>query len=179
MPEADNPRALLLEFANGDDLLAAAGRVREAGYRQLDAFTPFPLEGLAQTIGDRATRIPWFALIGGAAGAFGGLFMQWYANVVSYPINVGGRPLAAWPAFILPAFELAVLGAVLAAVVGMLVENGLPRLHHPVFEAERFGCASDDRFFLWVAPTEPHLSYPAGRAVLDELGAVAIHEVPA
>ena len=111
-------------------------------------------------------------------GAASGLFMQWYANVISYPLNIGGRPLAAWPAFILPAFELAVLFAVLGAVIGMLIENGLPRLHHPVFAAERFACASDDRFFLWIAATEPRLGHAAGREVLDELRAVAIHEVP-
>jgi hypothetical protein len=178
MPEA-RTQALLFEFTNGDDLLAAAGRVRAAGFRRLDAFSPFPLEGLAETLGDRASRIPWFALAGGIAGALGGLFMQWYANVVSYPINVGGRPLAAWPAFILPAFELAVLFAVLAAVVGMLVENGLPRLHHPVFAAERFGCASDDRFFLWIGTADPRLRNPESRAVLDDLGAIAVHEVAA
>jgi len=139
---------MMAEFRSPDALLAAARAAGAAGYRDIEAYAPFPVEGLAEAVGFRRNRVPLATLAGAVAGAAGGYFMQWYAAVVSFPINVGGRPLHSWPMFIPVAFELAILCGALAAVVSMLAANGLPRLTHPVFDAPGFGLASRDRFFL-------------------------------
>jgi len=138
----------MAELATPDALLEAARHARGAGWRGVEAYSPFPIDGLADALGFNGNRVPLLALLGGIAGGAGGYFMQWYAAVVSYPINVGGRPLHSWPMFIPAAFELTVLGAALAAVLGMLWLNGLPSLVHPVFGAADFELASRNRFFL-------------------------------
>lgn len=169
---------LMAEFSDPGTLLAAARRVRGAGYRRFDAYTPMPIGGLDRVTGTRTTPIAWAALAGGILGGGGGLFMEWYANIVSFPLNIGGRPLAAWPAFVLPAFELTVLGATLAAVGAMLWLNRLPRLHHPVFDAPRFDLAQVDRFFLCVEASDPLFGRERTRAFLKDCGAVRVAEVP-
>ena len=141
---------LLAEFGSADALLSAAGKARKEGFENLEAYSPFPVEGLADAIGFRTNRVPLLVLLGGLAGGLGGYFMQWYSAVISYPINSGGRPLHAWPSFIPATFELAVLGAALAGAIGMLALNGLPRLRHPVFEVPEFDLASRNRFFLCI-----------------------------
>ena len=140
---------LLLEFDDPEALMAAARRLHAEGSR-FDAFTPYPLDGLAGLTGFREQRIPALTFAGGVLGAAAGFGMQVATNL-AYPIEIGGRPLIAWPAFVLITFELMVLGAVLFAIVGMLVLNRLPRLHHPIFDAPRFSFAGGDRFFLVVA----------------------------
>lgn len=136
-------------FDNVDRLIAAAHAARAAGWR-FDAFTPFPVPALGDLIAVPDPTIPWMTFLAAAAGAVAGLWLGWYINVVDYPINVGGRPLAAWPAFILPAFELAVLFGTFGALGTMLFRNGLPRLHHPIFAAPGFGRVSNDAFVLLV-----------------------------
>ncbi|HXH27605.1 MAG TPA: DUF3341 domain-containing protein, partial [Candidatus Polarisedimenticolia bacterium] len=117
---------LLAEFEDTDRLLQAAHRVREAGYHRVDAYTPFPVEGLSEAIGFRHTRLPLIVMLGGALGGGGGFFMEWWANVIAYPMNIGGFPHNSWPSFIPITFELTVLGAALSAVLGLLALNGLP-----------------------------------------------------
>ena len=124
---------LLAEFETADALLAAAREAYAEGYREMDAYSPFPVEGLAEAIGFKKTRVPLLVLISGITGGLTGYVMQYYSAVWSYPINVGGRPLHSWPAFVPITFELTVLFAAFAAVFGMLVMNGLPRFYHPVF----------------------------------------------
>lgn len=168
---------LMAEFLRPDDLLRAAARAREEGYRRLDAYSPMPVHGLAEALGIRGTRLPYLVLAGGLAGAAGGYAFQVWANAVDYPLDVGGRPLHSWPSFMIVAFELAILGAALTAVLGMFALNGLPRPHHPVFNVAAFRRASRDRFFLAVEARDPAFDPGRTRAFLESLSPLAVHEV--
>jgi hypothetical protein len=141
---------LLAEFHDANELVAAASRTYEAGYRRLDAFTPFPVEGLAEVIGFHEKKLPLLVLVGGIAGAVLGFGLQYWTSVYAYPLNIGGRPYNSWPAFIPVTFEMTILFAAFTAVLGMLALNGLPMPYHPVFNAPGFALASRDRFFLLV-----------------------------
>jgi hypothetical protein len=146
---------LMVEFLTAQEVLAATRAAREASYRDMDAYTPYPVEGLAMELGLKRSRIPMVVLVGGLVGAGLGFFMQYYTMAVDYPFNVGGRPLNSWPVFIPVTFEVMVLVASLAALFGMLYLNGLPRPHHPVFNVPEFVRASQDRFFLCIEATDP------------------------
>jgi hypothetical protein len=176
--DPSGPYGLLAEFKRPEDLFVATERSYERGYRMMEAYTPFPVEGLAEALGFRHNRIALIVLIGGLAGGLLGFFMQWFSAVVHYPIDVGGRPLNSWPAFIPITFELAVLCGALAAVFGMLGLNGLPRPYHPVFNVERFALASRNRFFLCIQARDPLFDQEGTRRFLDELGPDAISMVP-
>jgi hypothetical protein len=162
---------VLAEFSSPEQLMAAARRAREAGY-QIEAYSPFPVEGLAEVTGMRRNWIPAIVLGGGLVGGSGGYFMQWYSAVISYPINAGGKPLHSWPEFVPVTFELTILVAALAGVIGMFALNGLPRLHHPLFNVAEFDLASRNRFFLCVRNAD-------ARAFFERLEPVGIWEVPA
>ncbi len=168
---------LMAEFENPGELVVAARRAHEAGYRRLDAFTPLPVEGLAEAIGFHRTSLPLVVFIGGLLGGAGGFFLQYYASVVSFPLNVGGRPLNSWPAFIPITFEMAVLGGALAAVLGLLALNGLPTPYHPVFNVPRFELATRDRFFLCVEARDPLFELEKTRQFLKALKAREVVEI--
>ncbi len=169
---------LIAEFATADRLVDAARRAYAQGYRRLEAYSPFPVEGLADAIGFHTHRVPLLTLLGGIIGGVGGYFLQWYSAVVSYPINVGGRPLHSWPSFIPATFELTILGAALAAVFGMLLLNGLPRLYHPIFNAKDFDLATRNRFFLCILNADPLFSEERTRKFIDDLQPLNVGEVP-
>ncbi len=167
---------LLAEFHDPVDLVTAVRRAKDAGYRQLDAYTPFPIEELAELLGHRRL-LPLIVLIGGVLGMSTAVFMQYYAAVVSYPINVGGRPLASWPAWIPITFELTVLFAALTTVLGMLALNGLPMPYHPVFNVPRFALATRDRFFLCIEARDPLFDREETRRFLERLVPRSVSEV--
>jgi len=168
---------LMAEFDGPGDLLDAARRAYEAGYRRLDAYSPFPVHGLAEAIGFRRTRLPFVVLIGGIVGCVGGYFLQYWISAIDYPINVGGRPLNSWPSFIPVTFELTVLVAALSAVLGMLALNGLPMPHHPVFNVPAFELATRNRFFLCLEATDPQFDEVRTRRFMESLKARDIFEV--
>lgn len=169
-------RGLLAEFANADALLSAVRRAAGRGYR-LDAYTPFPVEGLADALGFRATALPLIVFLGGVLGGLGGFALQWYSAVMDYPINSGGRPLDSWPAFIPATCALVILGASFAAVFGMLLANGLPRLRHPLFELDEFRLSTRNRFFLALEAGPEGADWIAAEGLLNDVGALTIWRV--
>jgi hypothetical protein len=169
---------LLAEFAHADVLLAAARRARAAGFSRLEAYSPFSVEGLDEVLGPAADHVPLITLLGGIVGAAVGYFIQWYSATINYPINVGGRGLDSWAAFMPITFEVSVLCAAFAALGGMLIHYGLPRLMHPLFNVEHFKRASCDRFFLCIRCEDPQFDPQLTAAFLRSLEALAVHEVP-
>jgi hypothetical protein len=125
------------EFETEHQLLHAAEKALEAGYRRVEAYAPFPVEGLSEALGLKRNKVPLITLIGGLCGGIGGFSLQYWVAVIAYPMNIGGRPLNSWPAFIPVTFELTILGAALSAVFGMLALNGLPQPYHPLFNVYR------------------------------------------
>jgi hypothetical protein len=170
---------ILAEFANAEALCAAARHVRAHGYTRAEAYSPFPIAQLEEVLGMERNWVAPITLLGGIAGGAGGYFLQWYAAVIDYPLNIGGRPLHSWPAFIPATFELTILGAALAAVIAMLVQNGLPRLYHPLFEVDEFELASRNRFFLCLPAHDPMFAPGPARALLEERSPLLLREVPA
>ena len=168
---------VMAEFEDPNALVAAARRARQAGYRRMDAYSPFPLEGLAEALGRRGTAVPLLVLLGGMTGGLGGYFMQAYAMALDYPLNIGGRPLHSWPAFIPITFELTVLCAALTAFFAVFVLNKLPQPYHPVFNAADFAHASQDRFFLCIEAGDPKFDAGNTRRFLQGLEADAVVEV--
>ncbi len=168
---------LMAEFETPEALLDAAHAAREAGYARLDAFAPYPVKGLAEAIGFRRNRVPLFVLLGGLLGAGGAFLMQWYPNVIDYPLNVGGRPLNSWPSFVPVTFELTVLLAAFAALISMLALNGLPQPYHPTFNVLAFERASQDRFFLLVEADDPRFDPEETIRFLEDQTPLAVHEV--
>ena len=168
---------LMAEFSTVEELVAAVRRAHAEGYRNMDTYSPFPLEVIDDELGLRRTSVPLIVLIGGVLGCLTGYFMQYYLAAIYYPINVGGRPLNSWPSFIPITFELTVLFGGLFAVFGMLALNGLPMPYHPVFNVPRFVRATRDRFFLAIEATDPKFNREETRRFLEQLAPYEVAEV--
>ncbi|MCX6967210.1 MAG: DUF3341 domain-containing protein [Verrucomicrobia bacterium] len=172
------PYGLMAEFTTPEALIAAAQSATAQGYTRMDAYTPFPVEGLSRALGKKRNWLPLVFLLGGILGGSGGYFMEWYSMAVDYPLNIGGRPFHSWPSFIPVTFELTVLIAALSGVLGLFVSIKLPRPHHPIFNAPDFQRATDNRFFLCLEQDDPKFSLETARRFLHELKPVRIVEVP-
>ncbi len=160
---------LMAEFDAPEKLLAAAERAKKAGYHDMDAFTPFPMEELTEALGIRHTKLPLFVLCCGLTGMLVGFFFQYWVHVIEYPLNIGGRPLNSWPQWIPVTFELTILFSAFGAVVGMIFRNGLPRPVHPVFNVDRFELATKDKFFLCIEAIDPKFDKEKTRKFLESL----------
>jgi hypothetical protein len=161
---------VIAEFNDADTIVAVATRAYNAGYRQMDAYSPFPIHGLAEAIGFKKTSVPLFVLAGGLFGAVSGFAMQYIASVLHYPYIISGRPMLSWPMFIPITFELGILCAAFAALLSMLFLNDLPKPYHPVFNAEGFERASRDSFFLCIEAGDAKYDESETRAFLEGLG---------
>lgn len=179
MSPPNNIYGMMAEFGNENELLEATRKAYDQGYRQMDAFAPYPVEGLAEALGRKKNAVPLIVLCGGICGCVSGYFLQWYALAVSYPLNIGGRPLNSWPAFIPITFELTILSAAIFAIFGMLALNQLPQPHHPLFNVPQFDAASTDKFFLCVESTDQKFDLRTTRRFLETLKPELIVEVPA
>jgi hypothetical protein len=167
----------MAEFDSPEELVRATEQAYEEGYRVMDAYTPFPVEGLTEALHMPSSRLPLVVLGGGILGAAVGYGMQYYASVIDYPLNVGGRPLHSWPLFIPITFELAILFAAFAAVLGMFALNGLPQPYHPVFNVPNFEMASRSHFFLAIEARDPRFHTKDTRLFLESLGANQVSEI--
>lgn len=168
---------VMAEFDNPTDLLSATEQAFSAGYRKMDAYSPYPIEEVSDALGFHSTRVPLVVLVGGILGGLSGYLLQYWISAISYPINVGGRPFQSWPAFIIVTFEMTILFGGISAVVGMLALNGLPMPYHPVFNNPRFSAASRDRFFLCIEAADPKFDREGTVKFLSELRPVDVAEV--
>jgi len=168
---------LMAEFDSATELVDAVKATRAAGYRTFDAYTPFPVEAVTEAMGEHHNRLPLLVLLGGIFGLVAGYGLAYWTSVIDYPINVGGRPLHSWPAFIPITFETTVLGASVAAVLGMLALNGLPMPYHPVFNVPRFALSTRNRFFLCIEAIDPLFDREHTRRFLERLVPRQVSEV--
>ena len=168
---------IMAEFDNPSDLVAAARRSHEAGYRRINGYSPYPIEELSEAIGFTKTSLPLIVFIGGVLGGLAGFGMQYYMEVIDYPLNVGGKPFNSWPAFIPITFECVVLAAAFSAVLGMLILNKLPQPYHPVFNVPNFAMATRDRFFLAVEANDPKFEHEKVVGLLRSLNALEVSDV--
>jgi len=169
--------ALLAEFKTPEEVLAAARKTYEAGYRRIDAYSPFPIHGLAEAVGFQGGTLPKIVFAGGVFGMLGGFGLQYWVSAIELPVVIAGRPMNSWPAFIPVTFECTILVAAITAVLGMLALNGLPRPHHPIFNAPRFALASRSRFFLAIEARDPQFDREKTRQFLEGLQAREVSEV--
>ena len=160
---------LMAEFEDPTSLVHATHKAYHEGYRAMDAYSPYPIEELHEALGSHHTRLPLIVLIGGLAGCIGGYLLQYWVSALAYPLNIGGKPLHSWPAFIPVTFECTILVAALSCVLGMLALNGLPQPYHPVFNVPRFALASRNRFFLCIESEDPKFDIEGTRHFLETL----------
>ena len=176
IPETSNAlHGVMAEFETGQALVDAARKTMAQGFTRVEAYSPVPIEDLNTIIHKSRTVLPKLILAGGLSGMAAGFALQYWASVIEYPMNIGGRPLASWTTFIVPSYELTILFASLTAAIGMIVLNGLPQPYHPVFNVDRFTMASSDKFFLVIESTDPKFSGAA--AFLREAGAKGVYDV--
>jgi len=170
---------LMAEFEDPHDLAVATARAREAGYRRMDAYTPYPTEEVAEALGLNGTKLPWLTFIGAILGLSIGFIFQNWVHIDNYPLNIGGRPLFSWPSWMPVTFEMTILFGSFTTVIMMLALNGLPQFYHPVFNVSRFiEHAGTDGFFLCIEAADPRFDETETRNFLRGLGAREVMDVP-
>ncbi|WP_419804699.1 DUF3341 domain-containing protein [Terriglobus sp.] len=178
MPVEEGIYGLLAEFNTPGAMVRATEQARAAGYRRMECYTPYPVEEAATALDVHHNRVPLLCLMGGLMGLVTAFLMQTWMSAISYPINVAGRPLFSWPAFMIPAYEWTILFAGLSAAFGMFALNGLPQPYHPLFNAPNFRTgATDNKFFLCLEATDPRFDLADSRAFLEQFHAVSVVEV--
>ena len=169
---------LMAEFEGPTEVVEAARSIHEAGYKKVDAYSPYPIEELGEALGLHHSPLAAIVLVGGIVGLLAGLGLEYWSSVIEYPMNIGGRPFASWPSFIVPAYETTILFAAGAAVLGMLALNGLPEPYHAVFNVPAFALATRDKFFICVEARDPLFDTARTRRFLEELPQVSgVYEV--
>jgi hypothetical protein len=176
-PTEPKIHGVMASFANAEELMAAADRARSEGFSRMDAYSPFPIEGLNEMLGNKHTRLSMLVLAGAIAGGLGGFLMQVWMEAIDYPKNIGGRPLISWPSFVPATFEMTILIGAFTAVIGMLALNGLPQPYHPVFNVPQFRTASRDGFFLCIESGDPKFDVEATKSFLESLNPLGVYEV--
>jgi len=169
---------LMAEFETPTEVLVAAKKAYAEGYRNMDAYSPQPVHGLAEAIGFKKNRVALVCLVGGLLGLVTAYTLQAWINLIAYPINVAGRPYHSWPSFIIVTFELTILFGGLSAAIGMFAMNGLPMPYHPVFNVPEFSAASRDRFFLCIEAVDPKFDMTVTRTFLEGMAPASVSEVP-
>jgi len=178
MPPREGIYGILAEFNTPSELVHATEMAHRAGYRRMECYTPYPVEEAAEALRFHQTRVPLLTLLGGLMGVTTAYLMETWINVWAYPLNIAGRPLFSWPAFIIPAYEWTILFAGLSAAFGMIALNGLPQVYHPVFNAPNFrNGATTDKFFLCLEAADPQFSVAGTRTFLEQFPAVSVVEV--
>jgi len=178
-PTASTVYGLMAEFDSAQAVVDATRRVVADGYTKLEAYTPVPVEELNDLIHKKRTKLSALVLAGGLSGMATGFLLQYWSSVIEYPMNVGGRPFASWPAWVIPSYELTILFASLTAAGGMIALNGLPQPYHPVFNAPRFSLATSDKFFVVIEAEDPKYDAAKTKQFLEGLGAKGVYDVPA
>jgi hypothetical protein len=168
---------VMAEFDTAQEVLDAARKTMAQGFSKVEAYSPVPIEELNTVIHQKRTKLSQIVLAGGLTGMATGFGLQYWASVIEYPMNIGGRPLASWVTFIIPSYELTILFSALSAAIGMIVLNGLPQPYHPVFNVERFAMASSDKFFLVVESADPKFDQQATTEFLRSTGAKGVYDV--
>jgi hypothetical protein len=168
---------VIAEFASPEGLIEAVHATRKDGYQVFEAYTPYPIEELNDAIGHGPSRVPLLVLLGGIAGALSGFGLQYWCSAIDYPLNIGGRPYNSWVSFIPITFECTILFAGIAAVLGMLILNGLPMPYHPVFSVPRFQLASRDRYFLMILARDPRFRAGDTFRFMESLGGSHVSDV--
>ena len=168
---------LMAEFDSAQGIVDASIKAVAAGYSKMEAYTPIPIEELNDIIHKKRTILPKLVLFMAFCGMATGFALQYWASAIEYPMNVGGRPLGTWPAFVIPSYELTILFSALTAAIGMIALNGLPQPYHPVFNVERFSLASSDKFFLVIEAEDAHFAAERTGAFLQGLGAKGVYDV--
>jgi len=178
MPPREGIYGLLAEFNTPSELVHATEQAHQAGYRRMECYTPYPVEEAAVALRFHKNRVPLVCLLGGLMGVTTAFLMETWIAVWSYPLNIAGRPLFSWPAFIIPAYEWTILFSGLSAAFGMIALNGLPQLYHPVFNAPNFrNGATTDKFFLCLEAADPRFSIMDTRAFLEQFSPASVVEV--
>ena len=168
---------LMAEFETEEAFIQATRKTREEGYQKMDAYSPYPIEEIIDILHLHKNKLPLMVLMGGIMGGLGCYFMEYFASVIHYPLNIGGRPLHSWPSFFPPAYELTILGAAFAAVFGLLAMNGFPMPYHPVFNVPAFEHASNDRFFICIESEDPKFDLENTQRFLESLRPVGVSRV--